>query len=185
MRFEGKNTENEGGLLTPFQVLGISESASDADVREVLRQEMSKYHPDKLATLELPQDVRNILEEHAKTVVLAATILLQPKKRDEYTRGKSYAWNSIQAALNNNNSAWERAQQVYKDTIQAKHAYEEAIRKQSTVEEQHERETAPISDSFIPDRRQQEALNAYQSGQQVEEFSLRSKRRGADIDEVV
>ena len=45
-----------GGLKSSYDVLGVSESASEADVKKAYRKKVSEYHPDKIAAKGLPEE---------------------------------------------------------------------------------------------------------------------------------
>lgn len=51
-----------------YKVLGITRSASDAEVKKAYRRLMSKYHPDKLAAKEMPEAMREQAEEQVRLI---------------------------------------------------------------------------------------------------------------------
>ncbi|MGL5948272.1 MAG: co-chaperone DjlA [Aeromonas sp.] len=55
-------------LKGAYQVLGVSDSASDQDVKRAYRKEMNKHHPDKLAAKGLPPAMMEMAKEKAQEI---------------------------------------------------------------------------------------------------------------------
>lgn len=58
-------------LPRAYDALGVSASASDAEVKRAYRKLMSQYHPDKLAGQGLPEDAVNAATERSKEIQVA------------------------------------------------------------------------------------------------------------------
>ncbi|WP_368045331.1 co-chaperone DjlA [Gilvimarinus gilvus] len=58
-------------LARAYDALGVSASASDAEVKRAYRKLMSQYHPDKLAGQGLPEDAVNAATERSKEIQVA------------------------------------------------------------------------------------------------------------------
>ncbi len=61
-----------GADATPLEdhyaTLGIDPSASDAEVKKAYRRLMSKYHPDKLASSGMPENMRSVAKERVREI---------------------------------------------------------------------------------------------------------------------
>ncbi|MES1923864.1 co-chaperone DjlA [Salinisphaera sp. T31B1] len=58
----------EEQLQQAYDVLGISASASDAEVKKAYRRQMSQNHPDKLAAKGLPESMRDMAEQKTREI---------------------------------------------------------------------------------------------------------------------
>lgn len=61
----------ERNLDDAYEALGVSPSASDAQVKRAYRRLMSQNHPDKLAGKGLPDNMRELAEERAREITVA------------------------------------------------------------------------------------------------------------------
>ena len=55
-------------LAEAYRELGVSASASDAEVKKAYRRLMSEHHPDKLAARGLPEEMRRVAEERTREI---------------------------------------------------------------------------------------------------------------------
>ena len=55
-------------LKDAYQLLGVSESDSDQDIKRAYRKEMSKHHPDKLAAKGLPPEMMEMAKEKTQEI---------------------------------------------------------------------------------------------------------------------
>ena len=72
-RFKGrgsytKNTPQRTSLLDAYGVLGLSPSASKAEVKKAYRRLMNQNHPDKLAAKGLPEDMMRLAKEKTQKI---------------------------------------------------------------------------------------------------------------------
>ncbi|MCS3454849.1 co-chaperone DjlA [Aeromonas rivuli] len=64
----GQQPPSRDRLKDAYQLLGVSEEMSDADVKKAYRKEMSKHHPDKLAAKGLPPEMMEMAKEKAQEI---------------------------------------------------------------------------------------------------------------------
>ncbi len=60
---------------TWYQTLGVNESASREEIERAYRQQISQYHPDKVATL--GEDIRRVAEARTKEINAAHDIAMR------------------------------------------------------------------------------------------------------------
>jgi len=68
-------------LEDAYQALGVSPSASDAEIKRAYRRLMSKNHPDKLAGKELPESMRDIAEERTREITAAYRLINEAREQ--------------------------------------------------------------------------------------------------------
>ena len=80
-RFYGNNQQHsENSLKDAYAILGISESATDTEVKKAYRRLMSQHHPDKLVAKGLPEEMMVIAKEKTQKIRKAYETIKQSKK---------------------------------------------------------------------------------------------------------
>jgi len=80
-RFYGNNQQHsENSLKDAYVILGISESATDTEVKKAYRRLMSQHHPDKLVAKGLPEEMMVIAKEKTQKIRKAYETIKQAKK---------------------------------------------------------------------------------------------------------
>ncbi|WP_461517763.1 co-chaperone DjlA [Porticoccus sp.] len=64
-----------------YKVLGVSPSASDAEIKKAFRKQMSENHPDKLAGKGLPESMREMAEERTREISHAYDVIKDVRKK--------------------------------------------------------------------------------------------------------
>jgi len=63
-----------------YGVLGVSSSATDAEVKKAYRKLMSEHHPDKLVSKGLPEEMMQIAKEKAQEIQTAYDVVRKARK---------------------------------------------------------------------------------------------------------
>ena len=66
-------------LADAYAALGISSSASDAEIKQAYRRLMSQNHPDKLAGKGLPESMREMAEERSREISTAYAVIKEAR----------------------------------------------------------------------------------------------------------
>ena len=66
-------------LKDAYTLLGVQDSASDNEVKKAYRKQMSKHHPDKLASQGLPPEMMNMAKEKAQEIQQAWELIKQSR----------------------------------------------------------------------------------------------------------
>jgi len=66
-------------LEDAYTALGLSSSASDAQVKQAYRRLMSQNHPDKLASRGLPESMRQLAEERTREISTAYAVIKEAR----------------------------------------------------------------------------------------------------------
>lgn len=69
-------------IADAYEALGVSPSASDADIKKAYRKLMSENHPDKLAGKGLPESMREMAEERTSEISHAYDVVRQARKEN-------------------------------------------------------------------------------------------------------
>ncbi|MEA3412957.1 MAG: co-chaperone DjlA [Pseudomonadota bacterium] len=59
---------SEQSLSASYEILGVSSSASDGEVKRAYRRLMSQHHPDKLASRGLPEEMMQLAKEKTQEI---------------------------------------------------------------------------------------------------------------------
>lgn len=68
-------------LKDAYKVLGVEESASDAELKKAYRRLMSQHHPDKLVAKGLPEEMMRIAKEKTQEIQAAYDLIKQQRKK--------------------------------------------------------------------------------------------------------
>lgn len=66
-------------LADAYTALGLTSSATDAEVKQAYRRLMSQNHPDKLASKGLPESMREIAEERSREISTAYALIKEAR----------------------------------------------------------------------------------------------------------
>ena len=70
-------------LAPQYAVLGVAESAADAEVKKAYRRLASEYHPDKIISQGLPEDFQQFAEEKFKEINEAYESIMASRRSQE------------------------------------------------------------------------------------------------------
>lgn len=70
-QFNRDFAHSESELKTAYGVLGVTESATDAELKKAYRKLMSQHHPDKLVAKGLPEEMMKLAKEKAQEIQTA------------------------------------------------------------------------------------------------------------------
>jgi DnaJ like chaperone protein len=68
-------------LEDAYEALGVSPSATDAQIKRAYRRLMSENHPDKLAGRGLPESMREIAEERTREITAAYRLITESRQQ--------------------------------------------------------------------------------------------------------
>ncbi|MDH5692203.1 MAG: co-chaperone DjlA [Gammaproteobacteria bacterium] len=67
----GPQASRGPSLVDAYRVLGVSEQASDDEIKKAYRKLMSQHHPDKLVAKGLPEEMMNVAKEKTQEIKAA------------------------------------------------------------------------------------------------------------------
>ncbi|MFW6092444.1 MAG: co-chaperone DjlA [Pseudomonadota bacterium] len=76
---EASGAPSASRLDDAYEALGVSPSASDAQIKRAYRRLMSENHPDKLAGKGLPENMREIAEERTREITEAYRLITEAR----------------------------------------------------------------------------------------------------------
>ncbi len=77
---KGQHQTSQNSLQDAYAVLGVSSSATDAEVKKAYRRLMSQHHPDKLVAKGLPEEMMVIAKEKTQKISKAYEMIKQSRK---------------------------------------------------------------------------------------------------------
>lgn len=83
IKAQGQFQDHQGQALAlkdAYELLGISENASDQEVKKAYRRQMSQHHPDKLVAKGLPQEMMDIATRKTQDIRNAYDLIKQSRK---------------------------------------------------------------------------------------------------------
>ena len=72
---------SHSSLQDAYDVLGVSPTASDADIKKAYRRLMSQNHPDKLVAKGLPEEMMKLAKEKTQKITKAYEIIQEARKK--------------------------------------------------------------------------------------------------------
>lgn len=79
LRTGARSSSPQQNLADAYAALGLSQSASDAQVKQAYRRLMSQNHPDKLAGKGLPENMRAMAEERTREISTAYAVIKEAR----------------------------------------------------------------------------------------------------------
>ena len=72
---EGATVSPQAALREAYEILGVEEGASDADIKKAYRRLMNQHHPDKLVAKGLPEEMLKIATEKTQEIKQAYELI--------------------------------------------------------------------------------------------------------------
>ena len=69
----------DASLEEAYEVLGVRRDASEAEIQKAYRSRMKDFHPDKLESKGLPEEMKRFAEERCKEFSLAYETIRQAR----------------------------------------------------------------------------------------------------------
>ncbi|SFR51482.1 DnaJ like chaperone protein [Marinobacter daqiaonensis] len=76
----GRQPSSTQQINDAYKALGVSPSASDAEIKRAYRKLMSENHPDKMAGRGLPESMRELAEERTREISHAYDVIKEARK---------------------------------------------------------------------------------------------------------
>lgn len=80
LRAGATDAASSSRLDAAYEALGVSPSASDAQIKRAYRRLMSENHPDKLAGRGLPENMRELAKERTQEITAAYRLINEARK---------------------------------------------------------------------------------------------------------
>ena len=71
----------EDALKEAYAVLGVTDSASDGEVKKAYRRQMNQHHPDKLVSKGMPEEMVKMATEKTQEIKAAYELIVAERKR--------------------------------------------------------------------------------------------------------
>jgi DnaJ like chaperone protein len=71
---------SQNSLADAYSVLGISENASDTEIKKAYRRLMSQNHPDKLVAKGLPEEMMTVAKKKTQKIAKAYELIRESRK---------------------------------------------------------------------------------------------------------
>ena len=75
----GRRPPQRDELADAYKIIGVSSSASDAEVKKAYRRLMAEHHPDRLAAKGLPESMRAVAEQKTSEITRAYDLIKQAR----------------------------------------------------------------------------------------------------------
>jgi DnaJ like chaperone protein len=72
---------SQNNLADAYSVLGISENASDTELKKAYRRLMSQNHPDKLVAKGLPEEMMTVAKKKTQKIAKAYELIRESRKK--------------------------------------------------------------------------------------------------------
>jgi len=82
-QFAGGKVPTKNVLESAYKALGVSESASDQELKKAYRKLMSQNHPDKLIGQGLPEDMIKVATERSKEIQKAYEVIKNHREKNK------------------------------------------------------------------------------------------------------
>lgn len=68
---------NQKPLTDPFEILGVSRASSRNEIRQAYHQKVRLYHPDRLTSLDLPEDITSYASDTLARINSAYDVIMR------------------------------------------------------------------------------------------------------------
>jgi len=75
-----EQVSTEEKLIAAYELLGVTEEKSDADIKRAYRKQMNQHHPDKLVAKGLPEEMIEIATQKTQDIKLAYELIKLHRK---------------------------------------------------------------------------------------------------------
>jgi DnaJ like chaperone protein len=82
-RFNDQFQHSGNELKVAYGVLGVTENATDAELKKAYRRLMSQHHPDKLVAKGLPEEMMRIAKEKTQEIQTAYDKVKKSRKNSQ------------------------------------------------------------------------------------------------------